>query len=232
MSSGWVKIYRSILDDPVWTSATPDQKAVLIAILLLASHKESQWFWGDRKYQVQPGQLITSLNSLATKADVSVKSVRSAIARFEKLDFLTNESAKTGRLISVKNWGRYQSCEDAPGKVAGKDPAKTRQLSRSKELKTEVYSANFLKFWTVFEDKRGKKKAWSAWSELDPDDSLAQEIIEGAKRYSALRPSLVKKGQTPKMAQGWLSDRRWEDDFKLPAEQSHLQLVGGYSPNL
>lgn len=128
---GWIKLFRALLDDPVWATATADQKAVLVAILLSASHEPKQWCWQGRKFEIQPGQFITSLASLAEKAGVSVKSVRSAIARFEKLDFLANKSAKTGRLISIRNWHTYQESPSEPGK----DRAKTGQLSRSKEVK-------------------------------------------------------------------------------------------------
>lgn len=120
---GWVKLHRKILDDPVWTTATSDQKAVLITILLLANHEAKQWVWGGQKFNVLPGQFVTSLSSLASLAGVSPKSVRSAISRFEKLNFLANKSAKTGRLITVINWLAYQNCKEPPGKEVGKDRA-------------------------------------------------------------------------------------------------------------
>ncbi len=136
-SAGWVRLYRRLLDDPVWTTSTSDQKAVLIVILLLASHEPRQWAWEGQKFEVQPGEFVTSLSSLAKRAGVSVKSVRSAIARFEKLDFLANKSAKTGRIISITNWHVYQDPQSMDGKEVGKDPAKTGQLSRMKEFKKE-----------------------------------------------------------------------------------------------
>ncbi|MCP3177439.1 hypothetical protein MJO47_10040 [Desulfuromonas sp. KJ2020] len=137
MNGGWIKFYRALLSDPVWTTATADQKAVLVAILLSASHESRQWAWEGRKFEIQPGQFVTSLSSLASKAGVSVKSVRSAIARFEKLNFLANKSAKTGRIISVINWRSYQGSAEEPGNEVGNDQAKTGQLSRSKEGKKE-----------------------------------------------------------------------------------------------
>ena len=85
-----------------------------MTILLLASATSKQWVWQGHQFKVCPGQFITSLNSLADKAKVSVQSVRSAIARLEKLGFLTNESTKSGRLITVRNWGRYQGHESVP----------------------------------------------------------------------------------------------------------------------
>ena len=122
MACGWIKLHRQLLDDPVWTTATADQKA--------------------------------SLSSLAKRAGVSVQSVRSAIARFEKLDFLTNESTKTGRLISVMKWATYQEREDAPNKEASKDPTKTQQLSRSKECKKDI---PYVEIVSILNEATGKK---------------------------------------------------------------------------
>jgi len=141
MGSGWIKLYRSLLDDPVWVSATTDQKAVLITILLLASHEQRQWYWQGRKFEVKPGQMITSLASLSSKAGVSIKSVRSAIARFEKIGFLANESAKTGRLISIINWSTYQAVFEEGGKEGGKVQAKSGQLTIMEKVKKKDNSS-------------------------------------------------------------------------------------------
>jgi hypothetical protein len=132
---GWIKLYRSLMDDPVWTTATAEQKAVLVTVLLLASHESRQWAWNGRKFEILPGQCVTSLASIASRAGVSIQSVRSALARFEKLDFLTSEATKTGRLISIRNWSVYQGEGDRPNKAANRDPTKTQHLSRRKEGK-------------------------------------------------------------------------------------------------
>ena len=71
----------------------------------------------------------------------------------------------------------------------------------------------FEKFWTAFDDKRGKTPAWNAWRAIKGlDEQLAATIIAGARAYAEQRAEIVARKGTPKMAQGWLSDRRWEDD--------------------
>lgn len=110
---GWIKLYRSLLEDSIWQLSTPEQKSILITIMLLASHKEKEWEWNGSKFQINPGQFITSIDSLAKKSGkgISVQNVRTSLKRFEKLGFLTNQSTKTGRLITVDNWGKYQDEE-------------------------------------------------------------------------------------------------------------------------
>lgn len=107
---GWIKIYRELLNKPIWQKSNAKQKAILITLLLMANHEENEWEWQGQKFKVTPGQFVTSLENIAKKAgsDISIKNVRTAIERFKKYDFLTNKSTKTGRLITITNWGLYQ----------------------------------------------------------------------------------------------------------------------------
>jgi hypothetical protein len=61
--------------------------------------------------------------------------VRTALDRFEKLGFLTNTSTKTGRLITVLNWEKYQGQGFVSDKGSAKEPTKSRQRG-DKDLTT------------------------------------------------------------------------------------------------
>jgi hypothetical protein len=58
--------------------------------------------------------MITSLESIKNKCgdDVSINKIRSALKRFENLEFITNKSTKINRLITIVNWNIYQSMEN------------------------------------------------------------------------------------------------------------------------
>jgi len=110
---GWIKLYRELLEKPIWKTSTVEQKVILITLLLMASHKENKWEWQNRPFLVKSGQFVTSLESIASQAGrgVSVQNVRTSIKRFEAFQFLTNESTKSGRLITILNWDSYQAQE-------------------------------------------------------------------------------------------------------------------------
>lgn len=129
MKNGWICLYRKLLDDPIWCNSTSDQRSILIAMLLMAAHSETVWEWQGKKFKCGPGQFVTSLNSLAEKSGrgVTIQNVRTAINRFEKLGFLTNESTKTGRLITIVNWQKYQDLSSIYNKEPNKDLTKTQQ---------------------------------------------------------------------------------------------------------
>lgn len=134
---GWIKLYRELLEKPIWFESTPEQKTILITLLLMANHDGRQWEWQGQQYYAGPGQFVTSLAKIAEKAGpgISIKNVRTALARFEKYNFLANQSTKRNRLITINNWAFYQDKDVHSGKDDGKDLAKTWQRD-GKDLAT------------------------------------------------------------------------------------------------
>ena len=171
-NDGWLKIWRELLSKPIWKLSSPEQAKVLITVMLLANHEENEWEWKGKKYSCKPGQLVTSLNSLADACGngVSIKNVRTSLERFEKLGFLANESAKTGRLITIVNWEKYQGETGRPGKVTGKDPAKRRQ-STGKEPATNKKDKNDKK------DKNERKKIMPSAPEKEVFEGTFEEWL-------------------------------------------------------
>jgi DNA replication protein DnaD len=111
--NGWIKLYRCLLEDPLWQCGTNEQKIILVTLLLMANHAEAKWQWQGRPYHCQPGQMITSLANIQEKVGkrISLFQIRYALKRLECMGFLVNKSSKTGRLITICNWERYQSKE-------------------------------------------------------------------------------------------------------------------------
>lgn len=119
---GWLQLHRELLDKTIWKTSTPEQKTILITLLIMANHRESEWEWKGEKFHVQPGQFITSLASIAERAGkgISIQNVRTALKRFEKYGFLKDDPTNKNRLITIVNWGLYQSQKDETNKPFNK----------------------------------------------------------------------------------------------------------------
>lgn len=104
----------------------------------MANHSSRTWEWNGEKFTVGPGQMVTSLESIALKSGkgVTTKMVRSALKRFEKLGFLTDQSSKRGRLITIVSWRLYQHSYSEQGKENGSSRAVIGQTNGN------VWSAN------------------------------------------------------------------------------------------
>lgn len=146
MHRGWIKLYRCLLDDPVWQCSTPPQKVILVTLLLMANHTEKKWQWQGQPYICKPGQMITSLGSIREYCgqDISERNIRTALNRFEKLGFLTNQSSPQNRLITICHWETYQQPAATGDPVPDRPLTDTRQtpdrhLTTNKNVKNEKH---------------------------------------------------------------------------------------------
>lgn len=139
-TTGYFKLHRELFEKPIWTESTLEQRMVLITLLSMASYKKNTWVWRGNTYEIEPGQFITSLASIQEKCGnrVSTSRIRTSIEKFENLDFLTNKSTKQGRLITIVNWGLYQSDEEKSqrkSQTTPKNVAKEIATIKNKTLK-------------------------------------------------------------------------------------------------
>ena len=135
---GWVKLYRELLDKPIWLLSTSNQRSILIAILLLANHSENKWEWKGKPFVVKPGQFITSADSLAKKSGrgITRQAVRGAMQRFTKLGFITSETTNTNTLINVVNWGSFQVKEnETTSETTNEQPSNNQRTTTNKNDK-------------------------------------------------------------------------------------------------
>lgn len=143
MSEGWFKLHRCLFEKAIWQQSTPEQKVILITLLGMASHKGREWEWKGKQFKAEPGMLVTSLESISIKCGkgISVQNVRSAITKFKKYEFLTEEVTKTGRLITILNWGLYQSSDYTTNKDTNNQLTNDQQ-STNKEVTNSQQTGN------------------------------------------------------------------------------------------
>ena len=147
---GWIKLYRELIDKPIWLNSTPEQRVILITLMCMANHKPKKWEWQGKPYEVKVGQFITSLPKIAEKCNcksITTQKIRTALARFEKLGFLTDKSTNKNRRISIVNWEVYQGFNEEENRqtnrqIAGKEQADGRQITSNKNVKNDKECKN------------------------------------------------------------------------------------------
>lgn len=146
MNNGWIKLHRKIQKSDLYKTLNAVQRDVMIQCLLLANHKPHSWEWEGKVFEVTEGEFVTSLASLkkVCAKNVSIKNIRTALNKLERWSFLANKSTKTGRLIKIVNWGKYQLRDNETGKDVGKQAAKRRQ-SIGKEAATNKNDIRMIK---------------------------------------------------------------------------------------
>jgi len=88
----------------------------------------------------------------------------------------------------------------------------------------------FDKFWDIFNYKKGRADAADAWLDIPTlTDTIVADILLGAKAEAMRRQRLIDAGRTPKMAQGWITARRWEDDLGQSEIRPKIQCPNDYN---
>ena len=105
---GFIKISRNILDWE-WYS-DPCTKSVFLHCILKANWKDKTW----KGVKIKRGQFVTSLASLADETGLSMKNVRTALDHLKSTNELAIESSPKGRIITVKNYAKYQDVANKP----------------------------------------------------------------------------------------------------------------------
>ncbi|EAG1376713.1 TPA_asm: DnaD domain protein [Listeria monocytogenes] len=161
MSHGWVKLHRDLKEKPIWRSSTPEQKTILVTLLMMANHKENEWEWMGKPFKAKPGEFVTSIKSITEECGkgISSQNVRTALKRFENYGFLTKKSTKVNTLINIVNWGVYQESENKPNTLANNQltndsQTANKQLTTNKNVRTKECKnnnnnsdLNFKDFW-------------------------------------------------------------------------------------
>lgn len=143
--NGWVKLHRKMLDNPI-IMKDAEHLAVWMYLLLNATHCEYPALFKGEKIMLQPGQLITGRKSIAGALDVNESKVRRILDSFENDQQIDRQRSNQNTLISLKNWEKYQLCDQPNNQPTTNDRPTTDQRPTTnnndkniKNVKNEIY---------------------------------------------------------------------------------------------
>ena len=234
--SGYFKLYRELLNKPIWLNSSNEQRVILITLLAMANWKETEWDYYGEKIKLNPGQFIASAPAIKERcnsSEITIMKIRTALERFEKLDFLTvsltGKSTKSGKLITIVNWRFYQSNEEEDNRqnnrqnnkeITDRQPTDNRHIKEEgkeyKELK-EDKEKGFERFWELYPSKRKKPVARIAWMNMRVHSEEQYALINAAvERYKKTNQWQEENGRYIPDPDTFLQDERWTDEIKLP----------------
>ena len=103
MNEGWIKIYYKMLDWE-WMD-DPYVVALWVRILLNTNQRERKW----HGVTVKRGQWLTSVHHIAEQTGWSRNTVKRILRILEQSKQISVETGNNGVLITVTNYGKYQS---------------------------------------------------------------------------------------------------------------------------
>jgi hypothetical protein len=217
---GWVKLYRKLRNDVIWQKCTLAQKVVMITILMSVNHSDQEWEWQGQKFTVHPGQMVTSLDSLRKLCGkgMTIQGVRGALLKLGKMGFSTDTSTKTGRLITVSNWAKYQDPDETQHSKQQTDnkattPNKNVKNDKKKTPSSDALLDRFNALWKLYPKKLGKQNSFKAYKKAIKDGATDDQIKTGIEAYVKYLTKEQTDPQYIKQGSSFFNQRSWEDDW-------------------
>ena len=132
MAEPFIKLYKKMLDWE-WYDDT-NTKILFLHCLLKANWKSGSW----HGISYDPGQFITSLETLSVETHLSVMQVRTALQHLISTSEITSKQQGKCRIITVNNWNLYQGDNKQPNKqITRRQQDDNKVVTTDKEYKED-----------------------------------------------------------------------------------------------
>jgi len=219
MNSGYIKLHRKILDNPLVMKSS-DHFAIWMYLLLNAAHKKYDTLIGPERVTLNPGQLVTGRKKIAKDLKINESKIQRILKLFEIEQQIEQRTNSVSRVISIVNWCDYQQSEHQSEQRVNNE----RTLNNNKRNTINIYIDQFNEFWELVSNKVSKGQANKNYQRLDKEWALQPKEL--AKAYNDYYNSISEKKYVKQPA-FWLSAEKYldekpkeyskeeEEDFKL-----------------
>lgn len=125
--SGWIKLHRKMLDNPL--VGKPTYFSLWIILLLKANHKECKIIWNGEFKTIKAGQFITGRKALKKECGIPETTIERILNMLENGHQIKQQKTSKYRLITIVNWEQYQ---DRNAKVDNKRTTNGQQTDTNK----------------------------------------------------------------------------------------------------
>lgn len=188
--NGYFKFYRKAVFEDIGQRGL-ETLGLWAKLLGMASYREVTAMFDGEPIQLQPGQMVTSLEELCCSQKHHIAKVRSALSYLEKTHRISKRSSSRGTLITINKWEEYypQESEDADqitNESQTDDKPMTNGSQYKKKLRNKEIKNKELKGSTD-PQKPTRQKTWVSYS-----DAYASRYGVAPNRDAKVN-SLIKK---------------------------------------
>lgn len=139
---GWFRLHRKILDNPI-VCKDGEHLAVWIYLLANATYTSYDMYFSGKRITLKAGQLITGRKSIAKKLKISESKVQRILKLFENERQIEQQTTSKNRLITIKNWDKYQMTEQLiEQQLNNHRTASEQQLNTNNKYKNIINNKN------------------------------------------------------------------------------------------
>ena len=137
---GWISVHRKIRKNWIWNCKEPfDKRSAWIDLLLSVNHKKTSVNFDNETFEIEAGQMITSLSSLAKRWRWSRHKVSDYLRTLEKEHMLVQVRDNKKTLISIENYGKYQCRKENSDTSLDMSEERTTDMSWTQTIMIIIY---------------------------------------------------------------------------------------------
>jgi len=138
--AGWIKLYRQIQDNPLWTAEPFTRGQAWIDLLLLANHDDNYFYLRDHKINVLRGQVGWSQLKLSVRWKWSRSKLRKFLNDLEKEQQVIQQQSHSTSIITIVNYNKYQEKgqQDEQQDEQQKDTNKNDKKEKNKHIDEKI----------------------------------------------------------------------------------------------
>lgn len=129
---GYLKLHRKLRENPV-VMKDAEHLAVWIWLLTEAVFAPTKVTFHGKQIMLQPGQLTTGRNRIASELRISESKVQRILKRFESEHQIEQQTDHQCRLITIVSWNEYQLSEQQTEHQVNNERTTSEQRVNTKE---------------------------------------------------------------------------------------------------
>lgn len=216
MPEGWIRIHRSIENNPYWFSEPFTKAQAWIDLLLLANHSPGHIQKRGILIPLERGQLGHSEDTLAERWKWSRGKVRrflrELVGRGQISQKTVQQNPHLSVLINIENYDKYQIDGTTDGTTERRQKDDKRYRNKNDNNEKNIYTSDFCSFWSHYPKKVGKAAAWRRWISLNGTRPEISTLLAAIERQSDSEQWKKENGQYIPHPATWLHEARWEDE--------------------
>ena len=180
MSDGWIKIYRSIMEDELYFAEKFTRMQAWLDLLLLAEYKPRVLCVRGIRVPLERGQLALSIRELAVRWQWGVNKVQSFLKELVVSEKIDTQKSNVVNVITICKYEKYQIIDD----------------SKSDEIDTQIDTQTDTQIDTQI-DTQGKKKVTKEKDIEEVKENIFPTSPDGAAGSNTQKKSSSKPKKEP-----------------------------------
>lgn len=161
MNQGYIKLFRRLMDNPLWhrEKFTPGQ--AWVDMVMLANHKDGHFWVRGIKVNVKRGQLAYSELSLAKRWKWSRGKVSRFLRELESktVQQIIQQKTRLTTLITITKYNQYQGGDTTDDTTNGQQTIQQTDINKNDKNVKENYSVDFQVYKIYLEQIQPKAKS-------------------------------------------------------------------------